>query len=123
MAPLRIPLRIVFYREDNQWVAHCLEFDLVGVGDSREEAINLLGEAIACQLHASIEMNNPENLFCPAEGRYLQMFAAGRDVAKGEVEVHFDAAVEGVEIEEILLREFNQQDASSGRLALCPTAD
>ena len=29
-ANLRVPLRVVFYKEDGDWIAHCLEFDLLG---------------------------------------------------------------------------------------------
>ena len=34
---LRVPLRVVFYREDEVWIAHCLEFDLAGDGMTRED--------------------------------------------------------------------------------------
>ena len=36
---LRMPLRVVFYREEEVWIAHCLEFDLAGDGATREEAL------------------------------------------------------------------------------------
>jgi predicted RNase H-like HicB family nuclease len=81
---LRIPLRVVFYREGGEWVAHCLEFDLLGAGSTKESAIEQLGEAVSLQIAASVEHNNPANLFSPADGRFHRMFAAGRDVAVGE---------------------------------------
>lgn len=84
---LRIPLRIVFYIEDGEWVAHCLEFDLVGTGDTRKEAIDLLGEAIFLQVQATIEHDNPANLFTPASGEVLRRFAAGKDVATAALEL------------------------------------
>lgn len=82
---LRIPLRVVFYRDRENWVAHCLEFDLMGDGATQPEAARRLSEAISMQLDVSIEQNNPDNLFTPADGKVFRMFAAGRDITATEV--------------------------------------
>ena len=87
MDGLRIPLRVVFYEEDGEWVAHCLEFDLVGVGESKEEAVKLLSDAIFVQIKATLKNNNPKNLFRPADSEYFQKFAAGADTVEGNLEV------------------------------------
>ena len=71
MKAFHTPLRVVFYREDDQWVAHCLEFDLVGAADDKEQALELLNEANEAQVQASIALKNPANLFSPAEGRFF----------------------------------------------------
>lgn len=83
MKPFHIPLRVVFYREDEAWIAHCLEFDLVGDGDTREAALQSLAEAIGLQLEASVEHDNPRNLFRPAPGEFFQMFAELRCLLRG----------------------------------------
>lgn len=83
----RVPVRVVFYREDGAWVAHCLEFDLVGAGKSKEAALRLLAEAIAIQVEASARFKNWANLFAPAEGKYFAMFAAGRDVPRATLQL------------------------------------
>jgi predicted RNase H-like HicB family nuclease len=106
MKPLRIPLRAVFFRESDAWVAHCLEFDLVGDGKTREEALDSLTEAIACQVEATLQNSNTANLFNPAEGKYFEMFAAGRDVAVGELKLQRP----GVTIEELETREYSDAD-------------
>jgi len=77
----RMSLRIVFYKEDGEWVARCLEFNLVGTGKTKLQAAKRLAEAIDCQMHATIRHRNPENLFHPADGKYFSMFAAGKDIA------------------------------------------
>jgi predicted RNase H-like HicB family nuclease len=82
--PLKIPVRAVLYREDDKWVAHCLEFDLVGSGDSLEEAFQSLATAIAIQAEEVMESGNAGNLFSPAPGEYFKMYAAGKNVAIGE---------------------------------------
>jgi predicted RNase H-like HicB family nuclease len=78
MKTLRIPLRVVFYREEGQWIAHCLEFDLIGSGETREEAIGQLTAATQIQVEESLKHDNPRNLFFPAESQFFQMFAAGK---------------------------------------------
>ena len=96
MKNLRIPLRIVFYRQEGRWVAHCLEFDLCGDGDSREDALNCVWDAIGYQVQESLEHDNPANLFTPADGKYFQMFAAGQDVAIGQLQLkHVENVVVG----------------------------
>jgi predicted RNase H-like HicB family nuclease len=87
MTPLRIPLQVVFYQDDGQWVAHCLQFDLVGVGDTQADAIGCLSEAIGIQIEESLKSGNPRNLFTPADSELFQMFAAGQDVVEGALQV------------------------------------
>ncbi|MCA9080890.1 MAG: hypothetical protein KDA58_10050 [Planctomycetaceae bacterium] len=81
-------LRVVFYYQSDRWIAHCLEFDLMGDGDTQVEALASLSEAISLQVEASLESSNLENLFSPADGRYLAMFAKGRNVAVGQLDIH-----------------------------------
>ncbi|MEW4528739.1 MAG: type II toxin-antitoxin system HicB family antitoxin [Maioricimonas sp. JB045] len=44
---MEMPRRVAFYDHEDQWVAHCLEFDLVGCGETRDEALKLLTDALA----------------------------------------------------------------------------
>jgi hypothetical protein len=107
MTPLRIPLRAVFYKEGDVWVAHCLEFDLLGHGSTKKKALALLAKAIGVQIEASIKHNNLANLFTPAEGEYFRMFAAGKDVAVGKLEI---APVDSVTIEDFTTREYAEPE-------------
>ncbi len=105
---LRVPLRIVFYKESGSWIAHCLEFDLIGDGESKVAALERLSEAIALQIEASTEHKNYANLFAPADGKFFEMYAAGRDVISGTLEITAivdrlkltSTVVEGVEARE-----------------------
>ncbi len=114
MKPLRIPLKAVLYKEEGAWIAHCLEFDLVGDGDSKEEALRSLSEAITVQVVASIKYNNPANLFKPAEGRYFRMFAAGTDTATGELALL--PKIDSVTIEDVEARDYIDQSDSDADL-------
>ena len=87
MKPMRIPLRVVFYPEDGEWIAHCLEFDLLGSGETKQEAVESLAEAIRLQVDESLRHDNPRNLFTPADGEFFEMFAAGREIAAGELRI------------------------------------
>lgn len=105
---LRLPLRIVFYQEDSGWIAHCLEFDLMGDGPTQQEAIKELAEAIFLQIEASVEHNNAANLFNPAEGKFFEMFAAGKDVTRAEIVLteFRRPRLDGIEIERCEYREY-----------------
>ena len=87
MKPLRVPLHVVFYPEDEEWIAHCLEFDLLGSGLTKQDAVESLAEAIRLQVDESIRHDSPRNLFSPADGEFFEMFAAGREIAEGELRI------------------------------------
>lgn len=80
---MRIPLRVVFYEEDENWIAHCLELDLIGHGDDKKTALEMLNEAIRIQVEFSLENNDWTNFFNPADSEFLQKFAEGQDIAEG----------------------------------------
>jgi hypothetical protein len=111
--PLRIQLRAVFYKEGDHWVAHCLEFDLLGHGETKKAALTMLSQAIVIQIKVSVKYNNPKNLFSPADGKYFAMFAAGKDVAMGKLEL---MPIDSVTIEDVETREYSESDAE---LAFC----
>jgi len=90
METLRIPLRIVFYKDGSDWIAHCLEFDLCGDGTTEKEALERLSQAILIQLEASVKHRNFRNLFTPADGELFRRFAAGKTIAVGEVSIQSD---------------------------------
>ena len=111
---LSIPLRVIFYLQEDRWVAHCLEFDLCGDGDSKKEAIASLKDAVICQVSNAVENGNPSDLFSPADGKFFHMFACGRHIAVGELEVHFPLS-DDIVIEEIDAREYSDIDLACAR--------
>ena len=111
MRPLRIPLRIVFYKESGRWIAHCLEFDLVGDGRTRDAALRLLSKAITAQILAFRKYNNLRNLFTPADGKYFEMFAAGKDVTTGEIVGQVPAELPMI-IQPVETREYSRAPAA-----------
>lgn len=110
MKKLRIPLRVVFYQEDGDWIAHCLEFDLLGDGKTKEEAARQLGGAIETQVGCFLENRNIHNLFMPAPAEIQSRFAAGEDEPNAILELE---PMDDVEFGEVRARAFSAQDATS----------
>ncbi len=69
----------VFYPEDDHYVAHCLEFDLVAQGDSVGESFQNLLDAIELQTAYALETGDLENLIQPAPPEFWRMLLKSED--------------------------------------------
>lgn len=107
MNHFNVPLRIVLYRENGQWVAHCLELDVCGSGSTRPEALESLRESVFMQLKFSIEHDTPENFFRPAPSDIQQLFFKGRDANRHAVNLSFELS-EHVVVDSIETREYEE---------------
>ena len=65
-APFLMTLRVLGYREDGEWAAHCLETDLVGHGKNFEVALKDLMELTEMQVSFARQNNRPSLLDHPA---------------------------------------------------------
>jgi len=63
----------VFYREGKAWIAHCLDFNVVGDGETKAEAVSSMSHFVRIQVEASAEINSESNLFTPAKKQYFEM--------------------------------------------------
>ena len=106
MKSFRIPLRAVLYKEGKNWIAHCLEFDVIGDGKNQESAIKNLCQAIFVQVEASVKHNCISNLFTPADGKFFRMFAEGTEVAHWELQL-IPKEIDSVTIEDVETREYS----------------
>jgi hypothetical protein len=73
-----IGLTFLLYRcpEDPQkFVAHCLEFDVLAIEDTKPKAIDLLKELIEDQVNSAIADRALEKIFRPAPRKYWEMLA------------------------------------------------
>jgi predicted RNase H-like HicB family nuclease len=66
-------VHIIFYPEDDHYVAHCLEFDIVAQGDSLEESFRNLLDAVELQTAYALETGDMENLIQPAPSEFWRM--------------------------------------------------
>jgi hypothetical protein len=65
---------VLGYMEEGRYVAHCLEFDIRGWGDSPEEALVVLNEMLAMQISFAVQFDELDLLDRPADERYLRAF-------------------------------------------------
>ena len=75
MPNVHLNLRVLGYREESQWAAHCLEMDLVGFGPTFHKARKHLEDLIGLQLDFAIYKNQPELLNHPAPARLFELYA------------------------------------------------
>jgi hypothetical protein len=109
------------YKEGSRWIAHCLELDVLGDGATRHDAISMLGDAIITQIEASIAHRSPQCLFSPADAKFFEMYAAGKDVTDGQVELRFHHEPpedRPVTIESLDTREWMETADSDGDMML-----
>jgi hypothetical protein len=115
----RMPIRVVFYRDESDkavWIAHCLEFDLLGHGETRKKAMRMLAESVAIQIQNSQRTGNYANLFNPAPAEFQMMFAQGRDSAP--VAFDFDSPSGNFEIGQVEARLFRNDVSGKKKLSL-----
>ena len=77
-------LTILFYTEDNEKTAHCLEFDIVTVGKNYEEANFELMKLINAHVNFAIENDNEEFLYKPAPAQYWNMLRQSNPIKPTE---------------------------------------
>jgi hypothetical protein len=67
----------VVFREDDWWIAQCLEHDLVGLARTREELPEALGNQLQTQIEISLEAGvEPFTNLPVAPVRFWKMFEA-----------------------------------------------
>jgi hypothetical protein len=67
-------LRIVAYREEGVWLAHCLELDIVTEGKSSKKAVRDLINLCVLQIKVAIEENDLPAIIRPAPSEIWTMF-------------------------------------------------
>lgn len=71
-----LALRVLGYRDEGQWAAHCLETDLVGYGDTFDAALKELSELTEMQVSFAFHKNQPSLLDCPAPTGIIEAYNA-----------------------------------------------
>jgi predicted RNase H-like HicB family nuclease len=67
-------LDVLLYREDGEWVAHCLQLDLVEAGATPEEAEESLVGVIQHHIQWALEDDDMEHLFHAAPPEVWRKF-------------------------------------------------
>jgi predicted RNase H-like HicB family nuclease len=69
-------LDVLLYRDDGEWVAHCLQLDLVEAGATPDEAEESLAGVIQHHIQWALEDDDMEHLFHPAPAEVWKKFFA-----------------------------------------------
>ena len=64
--PTKQTFRATVLKEAGEWVAHCLDLDIVSTGPTAEAAMDALTEALGLQLAYARENDNYDHLVRPA---------------------------------------------------------
>lgn len=68
-------LTVLLYREEEDYVAHCLEFDIVNTTtESFEIAYTELHDLVISYINYAYENDNTDHLYNPAPAEYWNMF-------------------------------------------------
>lgn len=69
-------LRAIIFPDGREWVAHCLDLDLVETGATSEAAMDALAAAVNMQLWYARSHDNFEHLFQPSPPDVWRKFGA-----------------------------------------------
>lgn len=69
---METPLHVLVYQEDGEWIAHLLEMDLVGSGDTADDAEKALQIAFDAQITFCLQ--HEVNPFRPAPDKYFKQW-------------------------------------------------
>jgi hypothetical protein len=69
-------IRVLIYPEDNEFVAHALEMDLLGYGSTEADAIKELSDLVRCQISFAHQKNDDSLLIFPAPKEYFKRWEA-----------------------------------------------
>ncbi|OHB93575.1 MAG: hypothetical protein A3E19_04895 [Planctomycetes bacterium RIFCSPHIGHO2_12_FULL_52_36] len=66
----RFDLRVVIYKEDDDYIAHCLEMDIMGTGGTLEIAIEEMKRLVEAQISYCFDKHIEDTLLSPAPPEY-----------------------------------------------------
>ena len=84
-----VKVSVLGYMEDGQWVAHALEMDVIGVGDTWEGACAELKENIIAHVSFAKYLGDESLILQPAPPRLFERF---RQAQKAELQSLFNQA-------------------------------
>ncbi len=67
-------LHCIQYKDNNWYIAHCLELDLAAQGRSPQGARNTLADMIRDQVQFAVENDMMDSLFRPAPEKYWRQY-------------------------------------------------
>ena len=76
-------LRVLVVREDAKWCAIALDMSLRGYGETQDQAVESLTEAVEAQISFAVQRDTLDEIFVPAEPSYHSLYeSVKRDSVK-----------------------------------------
>ena len=72
---MELAINVLGVREDGAWCAIALEMSLRGYGETFQEALNELTQAMEAQVSFAVQHDNLDQTFIPAEPHYFRLYA------------------------------------------------
>ncbi len=66
----RFDLHVLIYKEEDNYIAHCLELDMLGDGTTQEEALKTMRNLVEAQIEFHFKQGIEDKLFHPAPAEY-----------------------------------------------------
>ena len=95
---LEFTFRALIYEAEGEWVAHCLDLDLVTTAGTSAQAEKDIIDLIICQVDFAFRNDNMENLFQPAPAEAWAMLGKVKSCEKKEVKKQDHSHIGGVEL-------------------------
>lgn len=77
--------RVLIYQEDGLYVAHALDWDLIGCGATKKKALAELRSNVLAQITLAIHHNSPESFFRAAPEEFVDRWHAARKQAVSQL--------------------------------------
>jgi len=76
---IRLDFRVLIYREEPFWIAHCMETDLVAEGATVTEAVDNLIAISNVQIQTALDEGDLASVFSPAPAEVWRMYSVAAE--------------------------------------------
>src|SRR6266436_5235094 len=80
-------LDILLYPEEGKWAAHCLQLDIVEIGDTAQAAEDSLAQVITAHIESAIEDDDIEHLLHAAPREIWEKYLIAKSIAYREIPI------------------------------------
>jgi hypothetical protein len=97
-SPPSIMVNIFFKKEDQTWIGHCLELDIVATGNNLHQLKADMKDLIIAQIEYAFTNDNLDNLFHPAPVEAWKEFYQCKQLAETKFIVKTEKKKTGIQI-------------------------
>jgi hypothetical protein len=70
-----VKLNVLIYQEDDEWIAHCLQMDIVATSGGKSSVMNDIVDLIKAQVEYAVDNDNLSSIFRPAPAEEWEKLA------------------------------------------------